>query len=79
MNAMFLLQVLEAAYFYLQVLLDGVDIRSLHLPWLRSLIGLVGQEPIMFKATIMENIMYGHPNANALQVSVNLGQFLFLF
>ncbi|KAL3656242.1 hypothetical protein V7S43_018896 [Phytophthora oleae] len=42
-----------------QVLLDGVDTRDLNLNWLRSQIGLVGQEPILFIGTIAENIAYG--------------------
>ena len=44
----------------LQVLLDGVDIRKLNVPWLRSKIGVVSQEPSLFGSTIYENISYGH-------------------
>jgi len=36
----------------LQVLLDGRDIRSLNLRWLREQIGLVGQEPVLFNMTV---------------------------
>ena len=32
------------------ILLDGLDIRALNLGWLRSHIGLVGQEPVLFGA-----------------------------
>ncbi|XP_049957122.1 ATP-dependent translocase ABCB1-like [Schistocerca serialis cubense] len=39
--------------------LDGHDIRSLNVGWLRSQIGVVGQEPVLFQATIAENIRYG--------------------
>ena len=49
-------------------MLDGVDVKSLNLHWLRSIIGLVGQEPIMFKASVLENILQGNPNANMSQV-----------
>jgi ABC-type multidrug transport system fused ATPase/permease subunit len=42
-----------------RVLLDGVDIRDLNLRWLRSQIGLVSQEPILFDCSIKQNIMYG--------------------
>ncbi|ETP30236.1 hypothetical protein F442_20704 [Phytophthora nicotianae P10297] len=42
-----------------QVLLDGVDTKELNLNWLRSQIGLVGQEPTLFIGTIAENIAYG--------------------
>ena len=42
-----------------QILLDGMDIRSLNIRWLRSVIGYVGQEPVLFSGTIFENISYG--------------------
>lgn len=42
-----------------QVLLDGVDTKELNLNWLRSQIGLVGQEPTLFIGSIAENIAYG--------------------
>ncbi|KAE9002149.1 ABC transporter B family member 2 [Phytophthora rubi] len=42
-----------------QVLLDGIDTKDLNLNWLRSQIGLVGQEPTLFIGTIAENIAYG--------------------
>ncbi|CAF1513561.1 unnamed protein product [Adineta ricciae] len=45
-----------------QVLLDGVDIRQLNLHWVRSRLGLVSQEPILFDLTIAENITYGLEN-----------------
>ncbi|NWH30399.1 MDR1 protein, partial [Chloropsis hardwickii] len=42
-----------------QVLADGFDTKSLHLRWLRSRLGLVSQEPILFDCSIAENIQYG--------------------
>ncbi|XP_006900932.1 PREDICTED: ATP-binding cassette sub-family B member 10, mitochondrial-like [Elephantulus edwardii] len=39
--------------------LDGHDIRQLNPVWLRSKIGTVSQEPILFSCTIAENIAYG--------------------
>ncbi|KAJ8559251.1 hypothetical protein ON010_g8198 [Phytophthora cinnamomi] len=42
-----------------EVLLDGHNIKDLNLNWLRSQIGLVGQEPTLFIGTIAENIAYG--------------------
>ncbi|XP_043117693.1 ATP-dependent translocase ABCB1 [Puntigrus tetrazona] len=42
-----------------QVLMDGNESRSLNLAWLRSQMGLVSQEPILFDCTIAENIQYG--------------------
>ncbi|MBM4132355.1 MAG: ABC transporter ATP-binding protein [Nitrospira sp.] len=41
------------------VLLDGHDIRTLPLAFLRSQIGLVQQEPFLFNGTVRENIAYG--------------------
>ncbi|KAL4793753.1 P-loop containing nucleoside triphosphate hydrolase protein [Aspergillus venezuelensis] len=41
------------------VLLDGHDIETLNLQWLRQQISLVSQEPQLFTATIYENIKYG--------------------
>lgn len=39
--------------------LDGVDIRELNIQWLRSKIGIVSQEPVLFNLSILENIKYG--------------------
>jgi ATP-binding cassette, subfamily B (MDR/TAP), member 1 len=41
------------------VQLDGRDYRSLNLGWLRSQMGLVSQEPILFATTIRQNIIFG--------------------
>jgi ATP-binding cassette subfamily B protein len=38
------------------VLLDGHDVRSLPLPWLRRHVGLVPQDPFLFSRTIRENV-----------------------
>ncbi|KAI9196870.1 hypothetical protein LWI28_027690 [Acer negundo] len=46
-----------------EVLMDGVNIKNLQLRWLRHNIGLVGQEPILFVASMKENIAYGKENA----------------
>ncbi|XP_031414406.2 bile salt export pump-like, partial [Clupea harengus] len=48
-----------------QVTLDGHDIRGLNIQWLRSLIGIVEQEPVLFATTIAENIRYGRPGVNS--------------
>ena len=39
--------------------LDGNDVKVLSLQWLRSQIGLVSQEPVLFDTTIADNIRYG--------------------
>ncbi|KAK2720054.1 hypothetical protein QYM36_004083, partial [Artemia franciscana] len=41
------------------ITIDGRDIRDLHVQWLRSHIGVVGQEPVLFGTSIKENIRYG--------------------
>ncbi|KAJ8405348.1 hypothetical protein AAFF_G00318210 [Aldrovandia affinis] len=46
------------------VTLDGHDIRGLNIQWLRSLIGIVEQEPVLFTTTIAENIRYGRPDVS---------------
>nr|GMC75949.1 ABC transporter B family member 19-like [Ipomoea batatas] len=43
--------------------LDGHDIKTLQVKWLRSQIGMVGQEPVLFGTTILENVMMGKENA----------------
>ncbi|GFP89502.1 ABC transporter b family member 1, partial [Phtheirospermum japonicum] len=42
-----------------QVVLDGHNIKTLKLKWLRQQIGLVSQEPVLFGTTIKENILLG--------------------
>ena len=43
---------------------DGVDIRKLDLHWLRSVCGLVSQEPALFATSVRENLRYGRPDAS---------------
>ncbi|XP_024969810.1 putative multidrug resistance protein [Cynara cardunculus var. scolymus] len=45
------------------ILLDGISIKSLQLKWLRSQLGLVSQEPILFATSIKENIIFGKEGA----------------
>lgn len=45
------------------VLLDGQDIKNVTLHSLRSHIGLVGQEPVLFGSSILENLRLGRPEA----------------
>lgn len=45
-----------------KIFVDGHDIRSLNIRWLRENIGVVSQEPILFATTIAENIRYGRLN-----------------
>ena len=44
-----------------QVLLDGVDIRDLRLRALRAHIGVAFEDPILFSASVHENLVMGRP------------------
>jgi ABC-type multidrug transport system fused ATPase/permease subunit len=46
-----------------QVLLDGVDIRTLSLRTLRENVTLLHQESMLFPGTVRDNIAYGRPAA----------------
>lgn len=48
-----------------QILLDGHDLRSLELRWLRRQIGLVSQEPALFATSIRENLLLGRDSQSA--------------
>ncbi|KAF9409413.1 ATP-binding cassette, sub-B (MDR TAP), member 4 [Podila epigama] len=41
------------------ITLDGTEIRDFNVRYLRDNIGLVSQEPVLFNATIKQNILYG--------------------
>ena len=43
--------------------LDGHDLRSLDASWLRTQIGTVAQEPVLFSTEVAANIRYGRPEA----------------
>ena len=45
------------------ILIDGHDVRDLSIRQLRSLIGNVNQEAILFNDTIRNNIAFGKPDA----------------
>lgn len=45
------------------VIIDGVDVRDASLKSLRREVGVLMQEPFIFKGTIMENIRYGKVDA----------------
>lgn len=51
-----------------QVLVDGQDVRALNLTELRSQIGMVAQDTLLFSATIAENIAFGRPDATQAQI-----------
>jgi len=45
------------------ITLDGIDIRNLRIDKLRANIGIVSQEPLLFEASIADNIAAGRPQA----------------
>lgn len=56
-----ILQLLERFYDPVEgaIFLDGHDIRSLNVKFLRSRMGLVSQEPVLFGTTVYENVCHG--------------------
>ena len=51
-----------------QVLIDGIDVRTVTQESLRRQIGMVTQETSMFNRTARENILYGKPEAGEAQM-----------
>jgi ATP-binding cassette, subfamily B, multidrug efflux pump len=50
------------------VLIDGLDVRDVTLESLRSQVGIVLQEALLFSGTVRENIAYGRPDATQAEV-----------
>eukprot|EP00058_Branchiostoma_floridae_P008409 XP_002593897.1 hypothetical protein BRAFLDRAFT_131055 [Branchiostoma floridae] len=65
-------QLLERFYEALSgnVMIDGKDIRTLNIQWLRKQMGIVSQEPILFNTTIRENIAYGDNEREVTQAEI---------
>lgn len=51
-----------------RLLIDGQDVRDVTLSSLRSQIGIVTQETILFNDTVRNNIAYGRPNVSQKEV-----------
>ncbi|HWA56753.1 MAG TPA: ABC transporter ATP-binding protein [Gemmatimonadales bacterium] len=51
-----------------RILLDGTPITACSRASLRALLGFVGQETVLFNATVRANIAYGRPGASDLEV-----------
>nr|POE49826.1 abc transporter b family member 1 [Quercus suber] len=63
------------------ITLDGHDLRTLQVKWLRDQIGMLGQEPALFATSIIENVMMGKENATkkeaiAACVAANAHRFI---
>jgi ABC-type multidrug transport system fused ATPase/permease subunit len=50
------------------ITIDGVDLRKLSLVSLRDNIALVDQDPLLFNASIADNIAYSNPDADKEQI-----------
>ena len=50
--------------------LDGIGYRCLNICWLRSKIGVVSQEPVLFDMSIAENIRYGANDRDVTDLEV---------
>ena len=48
--------------------MGGVNIKELNVKWLRSHIGVVSQEPVLFDTTIADNIRYGREDATVEEI-----------
>jgi len=67
-----------------RMLLDGTDLKDINVRDLRSCIGVVSQEPLLFDTTIEANIRYGKPDATFEEVvkaaeSANAHDFIMSF
>ncbi|HAU38869.1 MAG TPA: ABC transporter [Phycisphaerales bacterium] len=51
-----------------RILVDGIDVRELQLQQLRGYVGVVLQEPFLFRGTIYNNLTYGQRDATPEQV-----------
>lgn len=49
-------------------MVDGHDVRNLSVCWLRRQIGLVRQEPVLFDASVSENIRFGCEDASHMDI-----------
>jgi len=66
------------------VKVDGIDVRNLNVEWMREQMGIVSQEPALFKGTVMDNIRSGRLDATDEEVfeaakSANAHDFILRF
>jgi ATP-binding cassette, subfamily B, bacterial MsbA len=54
-----------------RLLIDGQDVREVTLASLRSQIGMVTQETVLFNDTVRNNIAYGQPNVSQKEVEAS--------
>lgn len=51
-----------------RILIDGKDIKDYNLRWLRTQVGLVQQEQLLFSSSIRDNICYGNQSASETEI-----------
>lgn len=58
------------------IYIDGFDYNDLHPQDIRSKIALVPQDPALFSTSLLDNILYGNPNAtpHALQEAIRIAR-----
>jgi len=56
------------------LLIDGMDIRTLNLREYRSQLGIVSQIPFLFSGSVLENICYACPGEDVLEYVENISQ-----
>ncbi|XP_048138825.1 ABC transporter B family member 4-like isoform X2 [Rhodamnia argentea] len=55
-----------------EVLIDSINLKEFQLKWIRSKIGLVSQEPVLFASSIRDNIAYGKENATVEEIRASV-------
>ena len=51
-----------------RVCVDGIDVREVRLGELRSAVGIVPQEPMLFADSVRENLLYGNADASEVEM-----------
>jgi ATP-binding cassette subfamily B protein len=51
-----------------RILVDGIDIRQFNLPSYRARLGIVPQQPFLFRGTIKDNIRYARPDMTDAEI-----------
>jgi ATP-binding cassette subfamily B (MDR/TAP) protein 1 len=71
-----IVQLLQRFYEYSEgnIYIGNVELRNLNIKHLRSMVGVVSQEPVLFDGTIRDNVLYGNPNATEEQLQQALDQ-----
>ncbi|VDK43441.1 unnamed protein product [Anisakis simplex] len=51
-----------------EISIDGVDVKKFNIDWLRNIVSVVQQEPLLFNGSINENIRLGNPSLTDQQI-----------